>query len=245
MHFIERAARTIATPMVRRLLGRENLFVVRERVARKYIRGSGIEVGGLHAPLRVRSGVSVKYADMAPMKDLTAQHGNLGELVTPDILTDLDSLSGVDDSSQDFVIANHVLEHVENPIRALHAIDRVLRHSGIAFIALADKRYTFDKYRKITSLAHIVRDYEEGPDWSLRDHCIDWQTNVENSVEPELSRRVAEMVENRENIHFHVWDYESMKHLFAHITALPTNSLEVLFSRENGSEALWILKKST
>jgi ubiquinone/menaquinone biosynthesis C-methylase UbiE len=79
-------------------------------------------------------------------------------------------MTGVGDDSQDFVIANHVLEHVEDPLRALKSVSRVLHARGVAYLALPDKRFTFDKDRQITSLDHVIKDHRDGPDWSVAAH---------------------------------------------------------------------------
>ena len=59
------------------------------------------------------------------------------------------------DGSQDFIIANHLLEHVADPIGALEEWYRLLRPDGILFLALPDKRVTFDKDRPRTTLDHV------------------------------------------------------------------------------------------
>lgn len=72
------------------------------------------------------------------------------------------------------MIANHFLEHCENPIKAFLNMLRVLRPGGILFLAVPDKRHTFDRDRPVTPLAHLVRDYEEGPGWSRKGHFEEW-----------------------------------------------------------------------
>jgi SAM-dependent methyltransferase len=152
----------------------EDLYAVRARIAQQYIKGAGIEFGALHAPLSVAADVAVKYADREPVDQLNKSYADVDGIMPPDIITDIESMRGIPDQSQDFVIANHVLEHVEDPIRALASIGRVLRAGGVAFIALPDKRFTFDRDREITPLSHLVRDNEKGPEWSLAAHYDEW-----------------------------------------------------------------------
>jgi SAM-dependent methyltransferase len=123
-----------ATPLARRMLGRPDIHVLRWELARRYIRGAGIEVGGLNQPLPVPVGVSVTYVDRASVHELNAYHPNLSSIKSPDIVADFELLDPIPAGSQDFLIANHVLEHVENPIAALVAVRRVLRTGGIAFL---------------------------------------------------------------------------------------------------------------
>jgi SAM-dependent methyltransferase len=121
---------TPAGELLRRALGRETIHGLRKRLARKYLRGAGVEFGALDAPLILPRGATVRYADVEGAKAHYEQAG------TPDIVTNIETMDCIEDCSVDFVIANHVLEHVENPLRAFQTIHRVVRPSGIAFIAL-------------------------------------------------------------------------------------------------------------
>lgn len=55
---------------------------------------------------------------------------DLSTVVRPDIVDDGECLSKVGDFSQDFVIANHVLEHFEDPIKGFRNMLRVLKHGA-------------------------------------------------------------------------------------------------------------------
>ncbi len=238
--------RRLLTPTVRRSLGRP---IVRVELARKYLRGDGIEVGALHAPLWVPRGARVRYVDCAPGNVLRAIHWDVSSVKEPDLVGDLETLYSIADASVDFVIASHVLEHVENPLLALVTISRVLRSGGIAYIALPDKRFTFDVTRQITPLWHIVRDFQEGPAWSRHEHYIDWAMNVEHAADVEgyaaKNERAAHNIHFHaaHNIHFHVWDFAAMKEMFDLAVTMAKIKLTVAHGQEHGEEALWILRK--
>ena len=85
------------------------------------------------------------------------------DLVNVDIVDDGESLATISDGSMDFVVANHFIEHCQDPIRALTNHFRVLKTGGILFLALPDKRFTFDKDRPVTPNAHLYQDHEIGP----------------------------------------------------------------------------------
>ena len=114
--------------------------------AARWLRGSGIEIGALNAPLEVAPGVTVHYVDRAPVDVLRGQYGELADqsLVPVSIIGDAHDLSALADESVDFVIANHLLEHLENPIRGLQEMLRVIRPGGILYTALPDPRATLD-----------------------------------------------------------------------------------------------------
>jgi SAM-dependent methyltransferase len=136
------------------------------------------------------------------------------------------------------------MEHVEDPLRALKSIGRVLRPSGVAFLALPDKRFTFDIDRPVTPLEHIIRDHAEGPDWSAAQHYEEWVRCVDKLTGEAHQRKSSHMFRERTNIHFHVWDYPAMMELFAYVSRLPEIGLEVELSTRNGIEVIWILKKT-
>jgi hypothetical protein len=74
-------------------------------------------------PLFVLPDVQVKYIDRYTIAELRYQVRDIPLLrdkpmVAVDVLDDGAALATVPDESQDFVIANHILEHVQNPIAA-------------------------------------------------------------------------------------------------------------------------------
>jgi SAM-dependent methyltransferase len=71
-------------------------------------------------------------------------------------------LSAIADGAYDFVLASHVLEHSANPIRALNEWLRVLTESGVLVLVLPHKEGSFDHRRPVTTLAHMIEDYERG-----------------------------------------------------------------------------------
>ncbi|HKO17530.1 MAG TPA: class I SAM-dependent methyltransferase [Acidobacteriaceae bacterium] len=216
---------------------------LREILADRYLKGSGIEFGALNYPLSVPQGVTVTYADLQRGESLRQLFSEVGHIREPDIITDIESMRGIRDDSQDFVIANHVLEHVEDPLRALKAINRVLRPTGIAYLTLPDKRFTFDRDRQLTPLSHLLKDHREGPLGSLLVHYEEWCRCVDHLEGDEGSRKIAAMLEQRANIHFHVWDYPEMAIMFAYVARHAEFAFEIEASVLNGIEVIWILRK--
>lgn len=217
----------------------------RESIAQHYITGSGIEVGALHSPLLLPAGTAVKYVDFEASAELDEHYPELSDttITRPDVISDMETLRGIDDSSQDFVVANHVLEHCEDPIKAVKSAARVLRSNGIAYFAIPDKRFTFDNERDVTTLEHLIRDHEEGPDVSLHEHYEDWCRHVDKLNGREYSDKVELLVKLRSNIHFHVWEYQDMMKLFVYLTSVAGVPLNVEMSFLTGNEVIWILRK--
>ena len=197
----------------------------RNRLAADYLRGQGIEIGALHFPLQVPRGATVRYVDRLPALELRRQYPELEayNLVPVDIVDDGERLTSVADESQDFVIANHFLEHCEDPIGTLRNFFRVVKPEGILYLSIPDKRYTFDRSRPVTPLNHLIRDHEEGPEWSRRGHYEEWARYVwapmtSPTPDDDAIRREAErLLHRRYSIHFHVWTQVEMIELMSYL----------------------------
>jgi SAM-dependent methyltransferase len=142
------------------------LYQVRKEIASQYIVGEGIEVGALNAPLEVPNGAKVKYVDRMSATDLRQQYPELSALgvLDPEIIDDGEKLLSLQNNTYDFVIANHMIEHCQNPMGAIQNFLRVLKVGGILYMGVPNKHYTFDRDRPLTTLDHLVKDYQEGPE---------------------------------------------------------------------------------
>jgi len=230
-----------ARKLVRRLRRLE-----REAVAEYYLAGEGLEIGALHDPLMVPRGVRVRYVDRMTVPELRKHYPELAsEKLTPaDIVDDGERLSTVGAATQDFVIANHFLEHCENPIETVRNLLRVLKEGGILYLCVPDKRYTFDRDRPVTPFEHLERDFREGPEWSRRDHYEEWVSLMEKVPAGErAARRVNQLLEMRYSIHFHVWTQSEFLELIVKLRDQYTPGLELeLFLKLEG-EMLVILRR--
>jgi SAM-dependent methyltransferase len=136
-------------------------FTVRERLAAKYLRGTGLEIGALHFPLKVPDGVIVKYVDYSTREQNVSRFPELAasEIVETDYLENGFELASFPQSSQDFIIGNHVLEHAGNPIQVLLNWGRLLRPEGVLMVTVPVMDRCFDKGRQLTTLEHFVEDH--------------------------------------------------------------------------------------
>jgi len=181
---------------------------LRLALSAQFISGAGIEIGALNQPLPVVGKARVRYVDRITVAEARRHLPELIGLpfVEPDILTDGEKLAGVPDRSQDFVIANHFVEHAQDPIDTLGNFVRVLMPGGILFLGLPDKRYTFDRDRPETPYEHLLEDHASGPEGSRNTHFEEWVRYVEGISEPQRVRtRVVELMDMGYSIHFHVW----------------------------------------
>lgn len=180
----------------------------RETIAERYLKGHGIEIGALHKPLKVPHAAKVKYLDRLSNEALRQHYPELDgvPLVSVDILDDGETLATIPDHSQDFVIANHLIEHCRDPIKAVMNMLRVLKKNGILYLSIPDKRYTFDRDRPITTMDHIIKDFDEGPDWSRKPAFEEYVKYVDKvSDEDEAKKKVTHYMAIDYSIHYHAW----------------------------------------
>jgi len=220
---------------------------VRDFASRRYIRGNGIEIGGLHRPLALYEGAKAKYVDRLSTEEVRKVYANVADKpqVTVDIVDDGETLRTIADASVDFVIANHMLEHTRNPIATVETFLRVIRPGGIIFMAIPDKRYTFDRKRDITPFSHIKEDYRRGPEWSDRAHYEDWARNVRTFASEEaILQYIEECLAKTANIHFHVWTQAEIAEMFLGMRNELGFPIDIEAVIQNGHEVVVVLRKS-
>jgi SAM-dependent methyltransferase len=181
-----------------------------------WLRGAGIEIGALHHRLAVPPGVNVTYVDWKDEAGLRKHYPELDrESFAPvSVIASAEDLSPFGDESLDFVIANHLLEHLEQPIQALKEFQRVLKPGGVLYMALPDRRLTFDKARALTTTEHIFEEQRTGAEANRRAHYLDWASNVDGKQGPEAETRADGLLALRYSIHFHVWTPDSFLDFF-------------------------------
>jgi predicted SAM-dependent methyltransferase len=218
---------------------------VREQIARRHLRGHGIEIGALSHPLRMPRGARVDYVDRWSGEELRAQYPDLADqkIVEPDILDDATRLATIADDSQDFVVANHFLEHCEDTVGALKTFLRVTRPGGVVFVAVPDKRRTFDSARPTTPLEHVLRDHALGPEVSRVQHYEEFARLVEGVADDALPVHVANALENEQyHMHFHVWTHDTFLEL---LDALREPlGFEIAEERSHAHESIVVLRRA-
>jgi len=121
----------------------------------------------------------------------------------------MEDMSQIRDGSLDFINACHVIEHLRNPIRALEQSYRKLKPGGRLVLVVPDMRRTFDCHRALTTVEHLVTDYENPSVEEDLPHYFEFFSKVYNVPDALLKARVAEAVAGNHDLHFHTWTYES------------------------------------
>lgn len=209
------------------------------------VSGTGLEIGALHNPTPLNEEVRVLYVDYLPLDGLQDRYREIpGTIIKmPDIVDDGETLTKVDRTDLDFIIANHFIEHCQNPILAIRNMLSKLRPGGFLVLAVPDKRFTFDAGREITDFEHLSRDYEQGPEWSHRGHYEDFA----RATHQLNGRTVEEQFEHYYNsvadIHFHVWDHGAFFDFVHMLNQRYSFPIECMVYVRNGFENLCIAQK--
>ena len=153
-------------------------------------------------------------------------------------------------NSLDYVVTSHVLEHTANPVAALFEWARVVRHGGIIYMVVPDRRLTFDHPRGLTPPEHMMEDFHRGTGNSDGTHIadyldrIDWTryhpagTPAEHAATREHLRvTYTAAAENQLeiNMHFHVFEPSNLGALIGLMNRDPgrTARFEILDTVEN------------
>jgi SAM-dependent methyltransferase len=192
----------------------------RRTIGDVFLRGRGIEVGAGSRPFPLPRTATCDYGDIRDAHGLKAYFQ--GEDSPASATVDAQTFGGVRDLTLDFVISAHVIEHLEDPIGAVRHAIRVLKRGGIFILIVPDRRFTFDKNRPPTPLAHIIADSRDGGAGTRHEAYCEHLRFFPPDDTPALSGneielRARRLAERRKDIHFHVWSTDEFRELLEYI----------------------------
>lgn len=228
-----------------RIVRRAEARMRRTAVIQRYVRGAGIEIGVAASPSVLPRGCRVTYVDKYPYEVLIRDPELAGlNVVRPDILASAEHLEGIADESQDFAIAFSMIEHAQSPLHMLESLCRVTRSGGAIVLSAPDKdHYGPDRARPLTTFAHIVRDYEEGPHVSYEEHLYE-SGRTHHKLSGEELERFVEMIKREDgHTHFHVWSAESFLDFILRAKAHLNLPVQLKEYASYGHETLVVLRK--
>lgn len=230
---------------------------------RKYLRGEGLEIGALHFPQIVRSGTTVRYVDRLSHEELVARYPELepNSIVRPSVIDNGFELSKVTACSQDFVVANHVLEHSPNPLQTLKNWARLIRDSGHILISVPIAERCFDQGRAPTSVEHFYEDYKLCLDGNMDDfharnmaHYKEWVSISDPVVrkeqgKPPMSAQEQEqfsqaLSQDKAEIHFHTFSYQSFLDFLELFIERICGDFTICTTGERGIELVAVLQRT-
>jgi hypothetical protein len=127
-------------------------------------RNAGLEIGPLDRPLIPRDRFRIAYADQASKADLTRRYQghnlNLSALSDPDYVLGGGCLQDAVGAARfGYAVASHVIEHVPDMIGWLWQVWAVLENGAVLSLAIPHAAHSFDKHRRLTTLADLVEPY--------------------------------------------------------------------------------------
>lgn len=125
--------------------------------------GFGIEIGPSHNPITPKaSGYNVHIIDYMPKASLLEKYKNhhidLSAIEEVDYVWQGESYTELTGKRKyyDWMIASHVIEHTPDLVDFLLNCDEILNDNGVLSLVIPDKRFCFDHFRPLSSLAHII-----------------------------------------------------------------------------------------
>lgn len=208
---------TAASAAARRATPAELRRLLRHRaVGAALLSGEGLEIGALHYPLALNGSATVDYLDVASVRTLRRLFPELdGEpLVEPNWIGDVvrQTVPAITGRCFDFIVMNHVLEHVANPIQVLANVWEGLLDGGLLTLSVPDKHFTFDRARRLTTFEHLLSEFFQGVTTVDASHYVELLEDLRPDVFADSERfgaALAQAVERRE--HAHVWESDSFR----------------------------------
>jgi SAM-dependent methyltransferase len=196
-------------------------------LCRSHVQGAhGLEIGG---PSRIfsRAGHIPLYDAAARIDGLnysseTLWAGGLGEdrpflygkrVLGRQYVREASHFPDIESAAFDFMLSSHVIEHLANPLRGLLEWGRVLREHGVLILVVPHKDGTFDHKRPVTTVEHIVEDFQKDIGEDDRTHIAeilelhDFERDFWLVSQEEFAARCEDNFRHR-SVHHHVFNTE-------------------------------------
>jgi len=176
------------------------------------LNGRGVEFGAASRPFPCPLQCQVEYADYfdhaAPSSPYYNNNSYTDEKVKATYITGIEDMKGIEESSLDFIIACHVIEHVRNPLLAIETAWNKLKPKGKLVLLVPHRDLTFDAGRDLTTLDHLILDYKRP--LKERDflHFVEFYEKAFVSSNP-FEKAVSAFNSINSDIHYHTWNEES------------------------------------
>lgn len=133
-------------------------------------------------------------------------------------IRDAVDLHGLPDSGYNFVVSSEMIQHIANPLRALYEWKRVLKPKGHLVLIVPNKERTFDHKRPVTTLSHMIDDYNSNMQEDDLTHLQealelhDLSRDMPAGTFEQFRKRSEENVKYRA-LHHHIFDTHSIVEL--------------------------------
>jgi SAM-dependent methyltransferase len=131
-----------------------------------------LEIGPFYSPFC--KGANVKYFDILDRESLIERALRINPDINPQSIPVIDYVSATGDLSIisetfDAVFSSHVIEHQWDLIDHLQKVSSLLNNGGKYYVVVPDKRFCFDHFNNITTIADIINaNFEKRKKHSLK-----------------------------------------------------------------------------
>lgn len=194
---------------------------------------NGIEIGGPSSLFKYRLPVynNLQNLDGVNFSGATVWEGSIKEGKTynffknktgTQFISDGTELSQIGDGAYEFLLSSNCLEHIANPLKALHEWHRILKNKGVIILVLPNKASNFDHSRPVTSFQHILDDYHNCTteyDLTHFDEIMELHDLSRDPPAGNLENFRNRSLDNFNNrtLHHHVFDLELMSSLLRYV----------------------------
>lgn len=224
-----------------------NLRLKFDKDLTKYFKGKcGLEVGGpslffdlivpVYHTCDVIDGVNFSESNIWSARGNSTKYEYLRHKKGALYVSEMTDLSCILDSHYDFIISSNVLEHTANPLLALNVWRHKVKIGGVIFIVVPNKLYCFDRARAVTTIDHLISDFNNNRREDDLTHLPEvLEMTDRSSVSEELIDGLSFDDRMRKNykyrsMHHHVFDKNLLINMCKYL------SLEVLFAFEKKAD---------
>jgi len=190
----------------------------RDWFGRRLLAGEGIEIGAQYVPTKVDPAKArVEYVDAVTNEHLASRY-DLGskKLVPLAHVVEGVELTPYADGAKDFLIAHHVLEHIDDPVGAVVEWLRVLKDDGVLFVSVPNFRGNWFDFRRTPSdSAHFALDHADPvgrPDRNVQ-HYRDMAQSMWQwpDGDPRIAAQARAWTDAGDRHHYHVYDEQALR----------------------------------
>jgi SAM-dependent methyltransferase len=198
--------------------------------------GCGLEIGGL-SPIFQKKNILSLYPHIASLDNCNFSHmtiweGDITKGLTylydtkrspgRQFILEATNLNGIQDDAYDFLLSSHVIEHTANPIKALKEWIRVVKPGGHLIVIVPHKDGIFDQNRPVTSLNHLIQDFENNISENDLTHLDEILAQHDLALDPEAGTHMQFTERSKNNfenrcLHHHVFDSYLVVKLFDYL----------------------------
>ena len=126
---------------------------------------TSLEIGALDCPTFLKSEGNVYFADYFSRSESVGRHTaaknhDSSLIVDVDFILREKILSEAVTVTPNLIIANHVMEHLPNPIQWLLDLANIADNPTYLLLSLPDRQYTFDYFKPVSDAVDWIRSYD-------------------------------------------------------------------------------------